>query len=385
MIRQREQIEKDEERRLAPWACLSRDSRGRVHDEPPHAYRTAFQRDRDRVLHSTAFRRLQYKTQVFVYHEGDHFRSRLTHTLEVSQIARTIARALGVNEDLTEAIVLAHDLGHPPFGHSGQQALHRLVSEHGGFEHNRQSLRIIDFLEVRSNRYRGLNLTYETRAGLLKHGSRFPRYDHPLPLPELRTWPSVEAQIANLADEIAYHNHDIDDGLRSGLLAWDALTEVTLWRRALERERADGNDASEALRPRVIVALIDMLASDLIETSAARLTSHAIGSSIEVQEAPEPMVAFSSEIGAATRELASFLHENLYRHHLVVRMAAKAERILQDLWTVYTTDPRQLPPQVLRERQAGVPERAVADYLAGMTDRFAMDEHRKLFDPHAHV
>ena len=386
MVRQREQIEKDEERRLAPWACLSRDSLGRVYDEPPHSYRTAFQRDRDRVLHSTAFRRLQYKTQVFVYHEGDHFRSRLTHTLEVAQIARTIARALGVNEDLTEAIVLAHDLGHTPFGHSGQQALHRLLSEQGGFEHNRQSLRIIDFLELRSNRYRGLNLTYETRAGLLKHGSQFPHYAHPLPLPELRTWPSVEAQIANLADEIAYHNHDIDDGLRSGLLDWEALSAVALWRRAFEHVRRRGDAESRGLRPRVIVALIDMLASDLIETSDARLSSHTIGSTLEVQEAAEPMVAFSPEVREATDELARFLHEKLYRNHRVVRMAAKAERILQDLWTAYTQDPRQLPPQVLRDRQdAEVPERAIADYLAGMTDRFAMDEHRKLFDPHAHV
>ena len=385
MVRQREQIEKDEERRLAPWACLSRDSLGRLHDEPPHSYRTAFQRDRDRVLHSTAFRRLQYKTQVFVYHEGDHYRSRLTHTLEVAQIARTIARALGVNEDLTEAIVLAHDLGHTPFGHSGQQALQRLLSEQGGFEHNRQSLRIVDFLERRSNRYRGLNLTYETRAGLLKHGSQFPRYAHPLPLPDLRTWPSVEAQIANLADEIAYHNHDIDDGLRSSLLEWDALSDLLLWRRALDHVRKLGDDEPPGVRPRVIVTLIDMLASDLIETSAARLRSHAIGSTLEVQEAPEPMVTFSPETREATDELAQFLHENLYRHHLVVRMAAKAERILQDLWTAYTQDPRQLPPQVLREGQAEGHERAIADYLAGMTDRFAMDEHRKLFDPHAHV
>jgi len=385
VVRQREQIEKDEERRLAPWACLSRDALGRVHDEPPHRYRTVFQRDRDRVLHSTAFRRLQYKTQVFVYHEGDHYRSRLTHTLEVGQIARTIARALAVNEDLTEAIVLAHDLGHTPFGHSGQQALHRLLVEHGGFEHNRQSLRIIDFLEIRSNRYRGLNLTHDTRAGLLKHGAEFPRYAHPVPLPELGAQPSVEAQIANLADEIAYHNHDIDDGLRSGLLEWDALSELTLWRRALDRTRSEGGNELQARRPRVIVALIDMLVSDLIEASSAQLTSHEIGSSVEVRDAAEVLVGFSPEMAEATRELALFLQEALYRHHLVLRMAAKAERILQDLWAVYTADPRQLPPQVLSERGQEGPERAIGDYLAGMTDRFAMDEHRKLFDPHAHV
>ena len=385
MVRLRERIEKDEERQLAPWACLSRESLGRVHDEAPHPYRTAFQRDRDRILHSTAFRRLQYKTQVFVYHEGDHFRSRLTHTLEVAQIARTIARALGVNEDLTEAIVLAHDLGHTPFGHSGQQVLHRLLKNDDGFEHNRQSLRIVDFLEVRSNRYRGLNLTYETRAGLLKHGSEFPRYAHPVALPELRTQPSVEAQIANLADEIAYHNHDIDDGLRSGLLEWDALSDLGIWLRALERARAEGGGEPKALRPRVIVALIDMLASDLIQSSSERLDAHGISSAIGVRDATEPMVAFSPPMAEATRELASFLRKNLYRHHRVVRMAAKAERILQDLWSVYTRDPRQLPPQVLRDREGETHKRAIADYLAGMTDRFAMDEHRKLFDPHAPV
>lgn len=385
MVRLRERIEKDEERQLAPWACLSRDSLGRVHDEAPHPYRTAFQRDRDRILHSTAFRRLQYKTQVFVYHEGDHFRSRLTHTLEVAQIARTIARALGVNEDLTEAIVLAHDLGHTPFGHSGQQVLHRLLKDHDGFEHNRQSLRIVDFLEVRSTRYRGLNLTYETRAGLLKHGSEFPRYTHPVALPELRTQPSAEAQIANLADEIAYHNHDIDDGLRSGLLEWDALSDLGIWLRALERAQAEGGDEPEALRPRVIVALIDMLASDLIQSSSEQLEAHGITSAVGVRDATAPMVAFSSPMAEATRELASFLRKNLYRHHRVVRMAAKAERILQDLWSVYTRDPRQLPPQVLRDREGETHERAIADYLAGMTDRFAMDEHRKLFDPHAPV
>ena len=385
MVRRREQTEKDEERRLAPWACLARHSRGRVHEEPSQPYRTAFQRDRDRVLHSTAFRRLQYKTQVFVYHEGDHFRSRLTHTLEVSQIARTVARSLGVNEDLSEGIVLAHDLGHTPFGHSGQQVLHRLLKEHGGFEHNRQSLRIVDFLEVRSNRYRGLNLTHETREGLLKHGSEFPRYAHPVPLPELRGWPSAEAQIANLADEIAYHTHDVDDGLRSGLLEWDALSDLPIWRPALERARAEGSDDPQVLRPRVIAELIDMLASDLIEASGARLTAHGIGSAAGIRDAPEPEVAISREMPDAKRELAAFLRENLYRHHRVVRMAAKAERILQDLWNVYTRDPRQLPPQALRGGEGEVPERAIADYLAGMTDRFAMDEHGKLFDPHAHV
>jgi dGTPase len=234
-LRLREEIEKREERELAPWAQCSARSLGRLVPEAPHAYRTEFQRDRDRVTHSRAFRRLQYKTQVLPYSEGDHFRNRLTHTLEVAQIARTVARSLGANEDLTEAIVLAHDLGHPPFGHAGERVLHGLMAAHGGFEHNRQSLRTVDHIERRTERYRGLNLTHETRAGILKHGAEYPVYGHPVPLPELGGTPSIEAQIANLCDAIAYHAHDIDDGVRAGLLRWDELLELSAGR---ERERA---------------------------------------------------------------------------------------------------------------------------------------------------
>src|SRR5262245_45737081 len=261
-MRKREDIEKREEEQLAPWAARARQSAGRVHAESEHAYRSAFQRDRDRILHSTAFRRLQYKTQVFVYHEGDHFRNRLTHTLEVAQIARTIARALGCNEDLVEAIVLAHDLGHPPFGHSGETVLHELLAADGGFEHNRQSLRIVDWMERRSERYTGLNLTHETRAGILKHGADFPRYGHPVALPELGKSPTAEAQIADRADAIAYLAHDIDDGLRSGLLGERDFAEVAIWGHA--RERAGDPE----LRAPVIVSLIDLMVSDLIESSA---------------------------------------------------------------------------------------------------------------------
>jgi dGTPase len=385
VVRLREQTEKDEERRLSPWACLAGRSQGRVYEEEPHTYRTAFQRDRDRILHSTAFRRLQYKTQVFVYHEGDHFRNRLTHTLEVAQIARTIARALGVNEDLTEAIVLAHDLGHTPFGHSGERVLNRLLEQHGGFEHNRQSLRIVDFLEVRSDRYRGLNLSYETRAGLLKHGADFPRYPHPVPLPKLRGWPSIEAQIANASDEIAYHTHDIDDGLRSGLLEWDELSELELWRRALERSANGAREDRRTLRPGAIIGMIDLLATDLIEATAARLGERGGASGDDVCEATEAMVGFSAQMSRPVLELAAFLRTHMYRHHRVVRMALKAERILQDLWTAYLQDPRQLSPQLLEGRDDEPQARVIADYLAGMTDRFALEEHRKLFDPHAHV
>jgi len=384
-VRTRTEIEEREGEHLAQYAVHARGSRGRIEREPEHRYRTVFQRDRDRVLHARAFRRLQYKTQVFPYHEGDHFRNRLTHTLEVAQIARTVARALGVNEDLVEAIVLAHDIGHPPFGHAGERVLHNLMKPHGGFEHNRQSLRIVDWLEDRSERYPGLNLTAETRAGILKHGSDFPRYAHPVPLPDLGAGPTLEAQIANLSDEIAYHTHDLDDGLRADLLDWDALAELALWRRATEVLHAEGDGDARTLRPRVTVVLIDLLVSDLIESSARRLERASPKSVAEACASPEPLVAFSQELASEKRAVALYLLENFYRNHRVVRMAAKAERILGDLWRSYAAEPRQLPPHVL-ERARGEPEeRAIADYVAGMTDRFAMDEHDRLFDPHTHV
>jgi dGTPase len=384
-LRTREQLEAAERVALAPWALHAAASRGRAYAQIEHPYRTAFQRDRDRVIHSTAFRRLQYKTQVFVYHEGDHFRNRLTHTLEVAQIARTVARTLGANEDLTEAVVLAHDMGHTPFGHSGERVLHRLLREHGGFEHNRQSLRIVDWLEIRSDRYRGLNLTHETRAGILKHGVESARYPHPVPLPVLGAQPSLEAQIADACDEVAYHSHDIDDGLRSGLLDWDATLALPIWAPALARLPADEAPPRPRLRARLIVALIDALATDLIEASGRRLEESGVGSSEQVQALPAAVVGCSDDVAKRVRELAVFLRKNLYQHHQVLRMAAKAERILGDLWSAYANDPRQLPPQVL-ERAGDEPlERAIGDYIAGMTDRFAMDEHRKLYDPHAHV
>ncbi len=383
-MRLRAELEKAEDRALAPWGTRAAASRGRLHPEPEHPYRTAFQRDRDRVVHATAFRRLQYKTQVFVYHEGDHFRNRLTHTLEGAQIARTAARALGANEDLVEAIVLAHDLGHTPFGHSGERALHGLLSAHGGFEHNRQSLRILDLLETRAAGRRGLNLVEETRAGVLKHGAEFPRYPHPVPLPALGPQPGLEAQVADVADEIAYHNHDIDDGLRSGLLERDALAEVPLWREAWERASEAAGD-ERGRRRRAIVALIDRLTTDLVESSWQRLHDARIASPEEVRTHAERCVAFSPELAAGTRELARFLREHLYQNPQVLRMAAKAERILRELWEAYTGDPRLLPADVVASASTEPRERVIADYLAGMTDRFAMDEHRKLFDPHAHV
>jgi dGTPase len=377
-LRLREELEKGEERGLAPWASRATRGGARLHAEPEHPYRTAFQRDRDRIVHAAAFRRLQYKTQVFVYHEGDHFRSRLTHTLEVAQIARTVARALGCNEDLTEAIALAHDLGHTPFGHSGERALHRLLAAHGGFEHNRQTLRVVDLLERRTARYPGLNLTDATRAGLLKHGADFPRYAHPVPLPPLGASPSVEAQIADACDEIAYHNHDVDDGLRSGLLEIDALLEVPLWREAWERAGTEGEADERVRRARAIARLIDALATDLVRTSHAKLEAEGVASSDEVRALPERAVDFSPAMTEEARRLGRFLRERLYEHPRVRGLAERAERVLGDLWRAYAEDRARIPEGALRPAPGEPAERAIADYIAGMTDRFALDERAKL-------
>ena len=300
-------------------------------------------------------------------------------------MARTIARTLGCNEDLTEAIVLAHDLGHTPFGHAGEHAMHELLAAHGGFEHNRQSLRVVDLLEVRTDGYPGLNLTHETRAGILKHGSDLPGYPHPAPLPQLDRWPCAEAQIADRSDGIAYQAHDIDDGLRSGILLEKELRELDLWQQALAAANRNVDGESSSLRAPVIVALIDLVASDLASASEQRLEASGAQSAEDVRHSEDRLIEFSPAVRQAVSELSRFLSERFYRHHQVARMAAKAQRILRNLWTAYTEDRRLLPPQVLARSAGEPPERAIADYLAGMTDRFAMDEHRKLFDPHAHI
>jgi dGTPase len=382
-LRDRERYEKEELERLAPYAVKSAESQGRVVTEGAHPYRTAFQRDRDRVVHSRAFRRLEYKTQVFVYHEGDHYRTRLTHSLEGAQIARTMARALRLNEDLAEAIVLAHDLGHTPFGHAGERALHRLLKDAGGFDHNRQSLRVVDLLEERYPGFRGLNLTQETREGILKHGSS---WEHPVPLPPRTPERSLEAQLADLADEVAYTNHDLDDGLRSGLLTLEMLEACELWsqmRRSVE-DRTRG--ASESVvRAQIIVALINRIVTDVVEESAARLAKLGAKSVEEIRASTTPFVRPSEEIAAAARDLKHFLFENLYHHPRVLRMNRKAERILGDLYRIYRDDPRQLPKHVVQRFAEDGEARVIADYIAGMTDRFALAEHKKLLDPHEPV
>ncbi len=376
LLRTREAFEAEEAQRLAPFAVKSGASRGRIHPEVEHAYRTAFQRDRDRIVHSRAFRRLEYKTQVFVYHEGDHYRNRLTHTLEGGQIARTIARVLRLNEELAEAVVLAHDLGHTPFGHAGERVLDELMKGAGGFDHNRQSLRVVDLLEDRYPGFRGLNLSYETREGILKHGCS---WEHPLPVPETTSQASLEAQIADFADEIAYTNHDLDDGLRAGLLRREDLDALPLWRgTASEVSERIGPVRERVLIAQVIVALINRLVTDLVRTTASRLEATGVASVEAVRCAPERLVGFSPSTEKAALELKAHLSREFYRHPRVLQAGARAERILGDLFTAYRGDPGRLPSHV-RERIAEDGElRAIADYVAGMTDRFAIEAHARL-------
>ncbi|MFQ5667059.1 MAG: deoxyguanosinetriphosphate triphosphohydrolase [Candidatus Binatia bacterium] len=381
----RRRLEELEDVTLAPYAMRSRDSRGRVHQEPEHPLRLAFQRDRDRIIHSTAFRRLEYKTQVFVNHEGDYYRTRLTHTMETAQITRTIARSLQLNEDLAEAVALSHDLGHTPFGHAGERVLNTLMESHGGFEHNAQSLRIVDVLEERYPTFPGLNLCWEVREGIVKHS---PPYDRPLAQQfEPGRAPCLEAQIVDCADEIAYNSHDIDDGLKSGLLAPERLREVTLWREIFGRISAQHPDAEFRIwRYQVQRALINELVTDLITTVTARLRALQADGVEAIREHGQPLAAFSPAVDAKRLELKAFLMENLYRHYRVMRMAVKAQKIMADLFHAYMQEPAQLPPHITARWKTGVDRaRVIADYIAGMTDRFAVDEYRKLFDPDERV
>jgi len=370
----------DREAELAPYAAHSARTRGRATAEEAPRSRSQFQRDRDRIIHSTAFRRLEYKTQVFVNHEGDLFRTRLTHSLEVAQIARSVARTLRVNEDLVEAVSLAHDLGHTPFGHAGQDALNACMQPFGGFEHNLQSLRVVDLLEERYGAFDGLNLCFETREGILKHcsqenarrlgalGERF----------LLHRQATLEAQIANVADEIAYNNHDIDDGLRSGLIESSQLERVPLYgrHRAAVLARMPGIGSRRAIHE-TVRRIIDTLVSDLVEETERRIAAAAPAGVEDVRAAP-PLVAFSAAIRAEADALKSFLHRNLYRHPEVLRMTTKAARIVRELFAAFHAEPRLLP-QEHGERARREGPRAIADYIAGMTDRYAIREHRRLF------
>ncbi len=375
-LRTREACEAEEAERLAPWAMRAAESRGRVVPEPHHGYRTVFHRDRDRVIHSTAFRRLEYKTQVFVFHEGDHFRNRLTHTIEGGQITRSLARALRLNEDLAEAVVLAHDLGHPPFGHAGERVLDRLLSEEGGFDHNRQTLRIVDALEERYPHVGGLNLTHETREGLCKHGANWP---HPVPLPPLRRQPTLEAQIADRADEIAYVNHDLDDGLRSGLLTLGQLEDAPLWNEMRARVEAEMPEAGERVkRAQTVGGLINLLVTDLVEATSARLEEARPAGVDAVRDDERPFVGFSRSVTERFLSLKTFLFEHLYDHPQVAEVNRRAERVLSELYECFAEKPAALPEAVRSRFPEEGEARAIADYIAGMTDRFAQSEHARL-------
>ena len=379
------QIKEFEDNFLAPYAMKSYNTKGRVYKESEHPYRSAYQRDRDRVIHSAAFRRLEYKTQVFVNHEGDYYRTRLTHTLEVAQIARTIATALRLNTDLTEAIALAHDLGHTPFGHSGEEALDELMAKFGGFNHNLQSLRVVDLLEERYPNFPGLNLTWEVREGIVKHSSAF---DKKAKIKELASNESgtLETQIVDIADEIAYDNHDLDDGLTSGLLKESDLVKLPIWNNACAKIskiylKTDG-DKKKYL---IIRSLIDAQVTDLIQEAEKRINRLKLKSYLEVKKIDEKIISFSKDMLKLRKPLRGFLMEKLYHHYRVIRMSNKAKRFIQELFKVYIDRPGQLPPQIQKRISVDGKRRVVCDYIAGMTDRYALDEYKKLFDPYEKV
>jgi dGTPase len=379
MIHTREHLEEIENQSLAPYGFRSKRSKGRQHPDREPGYRTAFQRDRDRVLHTTAFRRLEYKTQVFINYEGDYFRTRLTHTLEVAQIGRTLAKALGVNEDLTEAICLAHDLGHPAFGHSGEVVLNRLMKDHGGFDHNKQSLRIVTQLEKRYPDFAGLNLTWEVREGIVKHETEYDVSDARDYDPDLRG--HLEAQLANVADELAYTAHDLDDGLRSGMITLGMLDGIEMIEVVKETMDWRGTVLGEIDRHRMIRRLVGILVTDAVETTSQKIKESRVKSVAAVQKLDYNLAGYSETTTRRNRELKDFLYSNLYRHHRVVRMSVKAERIIADLFNAYCNEPAMLPATVRNNFEEYGQERAICDYLAGMTDRYAVEEHGKLFDP----
>ncbi len=373
-----------EEATLAPYAMRTRQSKGRLHPEDDHPYRTLYQRDRDRIVHSTAFRRLMYKTQVLVNQVGDHHRTRMTHTLEVTQISRTVARVLGLNEDLIEACALAHDLGHPPFGHAGEEALHECMSDHGGFEHNLHGLRIVTQLEYRYANFPGLNLSWEVLESMALHSKR-------RDAPEVQPFaaggrPSLEAQVVDAADSLAYDTHDIDDALSVGLITFDDLKSVEICRRAsAEVHRRHGDLAPEQLQPALVRTLIEWQVLDLLEYTKGRIRDNQIHSVEDVRRCPDILVANSPELRTQKAELESFLHKRVYRHFRVMRMASKGKRFLTMLFEELTRTPAQLPLRYAERARKGDPARVVCDYLAGMTDRYAQDEWLRLFQPYTEV
>jgi dGTPase len=371
---------------LAPYAARSAHTKGRRYPEEFKDDRPAFERDRDRIIHCAAFRRLEYKTQVFVNHEGDYYRTRLTHTLEVAQIARGIARKLGLNEELTEAIALAHDLGHTPFGHAGEDALNTLMAGYGGFEHNLQSLRVVERLEERYPLFPGLNLTFETREGLAKHATAHDAPAEDLADYEMTLAPTLEAQIINVADEIAYNNHDIDDGLESNLIQLDELREVPLWNEVFARTECKYPHATaQAKTYTAISSLIGLLIQDVVVQTQCTIEETGVKTAEDVRRLGKGLVGYSTAVRQESGILTAFLYERLYHHWRVERMRIKAERFIAELFRAYVETPT-LVPRRYRERKGEEPvPRMVCDYIAGMTDRFALDEYKKLFDPYEKV
>lgn len=383
----REEYEHREDGLLAPYAARSESSRGRMHAETECPFRACFARDRDRIIHSGAFRRLEYKTQVFVNHEGDYYRTRLTHTLEVAQISRGLARTLRLNEDLAEAIALAHDLGHTPFGHRGEATLNDLMADHGGFEHNRQSYRVVTLLERRYPKFPGLNLSIETLEGIVTH---LGEYDMPatkgLAIAATAS-PSLEAQIVSVADEIAYMNHDLDDGLESGMIDMEQLDDIPIWRDTIaDARRNQGEMSPKIAKYQTIRRLIHLFVTDLQAETKRRIGTKKIRSFGDVMLCKDLLVGFSDELALRTKELKNFLFTHLYRHYKVERMADKSTRIVSTLFHTYLNNPKILPPSLERAiREDGGAHRKICDYLAGMTDRFALSEYAKLFDPNERV
>jgi dGTPase len=379
---------KDIERRedlLAPYAQKSRHSKGRQHKELEHDYRSCYQRDRDRIIYSTAFRRLEYKTQVFVNHEGDYYRTRLTHTLEVAQIAKSIARALRLNEDLVEAISLAHDLGHTPFGHSGEDALHEIMKEHGGFDHNTQGLRVVDYLEERYPDFPGLNLSYEVREGIIKHSTAF---DYPRPVIPFESvgLPILEIQIVDIADEIAYDNHDLDDGITSSLIREEDLKSIKMWADMDKGIRKRYPRLKDQIRKyQIIRSLIDAQVTDAIAKTEAKLKKFKIQRPSDITKIPERIAVFSAAMESLRAPMREFLMKKLYQHYRVVRMSNKAYRFITSLFNVYLDKPEQLPPSTQARLAEEDKHRVICDYIAGMTDRYALDEYKKFFEPYERV